>query len=280
MKVSVIIPVYNNAARLRQLLAALGKQVVARVEVEIIVVDNGSSDACREVCDGPGVTYLNIDRPKNPYVCRNAGLRAATGSILALLDSTCIPLAHDYLERVCTKTETADLVVGNIQFELSDKPSVAQIADSILFIANGEGDSTRTDYPAGTLTFPRATLAKVGEFREDMRSGADGEWTRRVAGAGLSIRYDPEAVVMYPPKKLRALLRKAIRIGRGHHTLLVETGEFRPFQEILRMRPPSPKYLNQIIGDRGRPEFAQKRLQLTFVIWLYRIWLGVGRTFG
>jgi glycosyltransferase AglE len=280
--ISVIIPNYNHGERLQKVLEALFAQDYPAEQVEIIVVDNGSTDNSKDIAKMDRVTFIEVDEPKNPYVCRNIAMIKASGNFIALLDATCVPASPSYLsilhEAIVNKN--AGLAIGNIQFDLTDKPSLSEITDSLVFIPNKEGEGERGDYPGGALFFPRATLERIGHFREDMRSGADGEWTRRVFSAGLQIAYVDQAVVLYKPKSWHQLLRKAVRIGKGHHRLLKENGAFNLVGEMLRIRPPSPKYLNKVIDERGKPEFKKKFIQLTFSIWLYRLALGFGRIRG
>ena len=51
---SFVVPVSNDAARLRLSLQAILKAVVASGEVEVIVADNGSTDDSKEMAEGAG----------------------------------------------------------------------------------------------------------------------------------------------------------------------------------------------------------------------------------
>lgn len=84
--VSVIVPTYNRAHCVGRAIRSALEQTYAHVEV--IVVDDGSTDGTADVVAGcgPRVTYV---RQANGGVAaaRNAGLRAATGEFVAFLDS-------------------------------------------------------------------------------------------------------------------------------------------------------------------------------------------------
>jgi glycosyltransferase involved in cell wall biosynthesis len=84
IKISAIIPTYNNAATLGRTLESIVGQ--RRKPDQIIVVDDGSTDDTAEVVKAfPEVEYL---RQANAGVsaARNAGLQAATGDWMALCD--------------------------------------------------------------------------------------------------------------------------------------------------------------------------------------------------
>jgi len=84
--VSVIVPTYNRAARLRTCL----QSVIDSGEscAEVIVVDDGSEDDTRELVKGFGsaVRYV-YQSNRGPSAARNAGVRLARGRYIAFLDS-------------------------------------------------------------------------------------------------------------------------------------------------------------------------------------------------
>ncbi len=92
---SVIIPVYNTEAYLPRCVSSVLEQTFG--DLEIILVDDGSPDGCPVLCDAyadqdPRVKVIH---KKNGGLsdARNAGIRAAAGEYILLLDS------DDYLER-------------------------------------------------------------------------------------------------------------------------------------------------------------------------------------
>jgi glycosyltransferase involved in cell wall biosynthesis len=95
-RISVIIPSLNDADLLSNCLAALTAQ--RRPADEIIVVDNGSTDATAQVARDAGATVVH-EAVRGTLSATAAGFDAATGSILARLDADSVP-APDWLERV------------------------------------------------------------------------------------------------------------------------------------------------------------------------------------
>lgn len=83
--VSVVIPAYNAAATLRQSLAEVRAQ--QHRPLEIIVVDDGSTDATAEVARNGGATTVIRQDNAGPSAARNAGIRAARGDYIAFLDA-------------------------------------------------------------------------------------------------------------------------------------------------------------------------------------------------
>ena len=96
--VSVIIPVLNDAPRLRTCLDALESQTFD-LPFEVLVVNNGSSDDPASVLRAFPAARLLHEQQRSSYAARNTGVRQARGEVLAFTDSDCIP-AEDWLERV------------------------------------------------------------------------------------------------------------------------------------------------------------------------------------
>jgi glycosyltransferase involved in cell wall biosynthesis len=84
-KVSVIVPVHNGAATVGRALESIFAQTFS--DCEIIVVDDGSTDASASVLAGYGDRILVVRlRNGGASVARNAGVRASSGEYLAFLD--------------------------------------------------------------------------------------------------------------------------------------------------------------------------------------------------
>src|SRR4051812_46462078 len=84
--ISVVIPVRNDARRLRDCLESLSVNDYPRERVEVIVVDNGSTDNSAAIARTLGCTVLtNLQGPVSAL--RNFGAAVARGAILAYIDA-------------------------------------------------------------------------------------------------------------------------------------------------------------------------------------------------
>jgi len=89
--VSVIVPVHNGEGTIRTCLAALLAQDWPREALELIVVDNRSTDATRAVVAEYPVRLLEEARVQSSYAARNRGVAGSHGDLLAFTDADCVP---------------------------------------------------------------------------------------------------------------------------------------------------------------------------------------------
>lgn len=96
IKLSIIVPIYGVEQYLRKCVDSLLTQDIPSSEYEIILVDDGSPDACPQICDSYAAAHKNIrviHRENGGLsAARNTGIRAARGTYLMFVDS------DDYIE--------------------------------------------------------------------------------------------------------------------------------------------------------------------------------------
>lgn len=112
-KVSVIIPVYNTCNYVQEALESICRQTLT--DLEIIVIDDGSTDGSREVIDKIAATDSRIQvygqTNQGLSVTRNEGLKYAVGEYIYFMDSDDL-LEPDALELCYNKciAEALDFV--------------------------------------------------------------------------------------------------------------------------------------------------------------------------
>jgi glycosyltransferase involved in cell wall biosynthesis len=178
MKISVIIPAFNEAKLLTRTLGNLNGALVAFERLgwstEVIVCDNNSTDGTAAVARGAGATV--VFEPVNQIArARNRGAAAASGDWLVFLDAdSCASegLLADVAAAICA----GGCVAGGTLVRM-DAPTLA--ARGAGWIWNGITRITR--WMAGAFIFCEAAAFRaVGGFSEEYYAGEELDLSRRL----------------------------------------------------------------------------------------------------
>jgi len=190
--ISCIVPVFNGERYLAEALESILKQSYR--PIEIIVVDDGSTDASAAVVGryGGAVRYM-LQPNKGPAAARNAGLSIAKGEFVAFLDQD--DLWHsEKLERQIgwfgTYPELGSCV-SYVQTFL-----VPEMDESAAPCVDHRLTHAVAGYLSGTLLARRSAFATVGFFDTSLQYGDAMDWFARAAERGLIIKLIPD-VLMY-----------------------------------------------------------------------------------
>lgn len=141
--ISVIVPVYKTEKYIENSINSLLSQTFSNYEV--ILVDDGSPDACPEICDNYAKKYANfrVVHKKNAGLgcARNTGLELATGHYIYYLDSddTIQEDTFDYFSRVLKKYPDLDMIFSRYQTVTEeDLFKRASIDEGVEIIENNE----------------------------------------------------------------------------------------------------------------------------------------------
>jgi len=97
MKVSVIVPAYNEAERIGAVLQAL---IAAERVDEIIVVDDGSTDGTAEVAKSFGVKVLSLPQNMGKAAALDHGVKLARNDVFLFLDADLVGLRPEHVDRL------------------------------------------------------------------------------------------------------------------------------------------------------------------------------------
>ena len=186
MKVSVIIPVWNGSAYVGEAIRSVLEQTAP--PHEILVVDDGSTDATAEIVRSvPTVTLI---RQENAGVgpARNTGIRLSSGDLLAFLDHDDLWLPEKLALQIRRFDEepSVDAVVGRIQNFIS--PDIAAEEQARIDCPA----EPIAGYSASSLLVQRRAFLRVGEWTSSEREGV--EWFVFAREAGLRFGEIPQTI--------------------------------------------------------------------------------------
>jgi GT2 family glycosyltransferase len=259
--VSVIVPVRDDAARLRQCLAALADQSYPSERCQVIVVDNASSDHPeRVVTEFPKVSLVH-QPDRGSYAARNRGLETAHGAVVAFTDADCVP-ARGWLSAGTARlaeSESTALVAGRIEvFARDRRRPIAVERYETLFAFPQRTWVEQVGFGATANLFAeREVFHTVGGFDPERVSGGDLEWCRRAGQAGYLLVYADEACVAHPARhSWRQLAARAQRVTRGAESVartdaaLFDQG---PTRRIAKHLVPPMRTLSRLLADERVP---------------------------
>lgn len=217
--VTVIVPVKDGLELLRGCVEALVAQDYPRDLLQILVVDNGSRSSPASVLPQDDRVLLLLEPTAGSYRARNTALTRARGELLAFTDADCRP-APDWVRRAVDHLVAhpdVDMIGGRIDIayrngrpvngpewfeELDGFPQQDYVSRGFAVTAN--------------LITRRTVMDEVGPFDEDLLSGGDAEWGRRVRSKGGRQDYVDAVVVTHPARDTwQELARKSRRTTEG-----------------------------------------------------------------
>ncbi len=187
--VSVVIAAYQEEAFIAQALQSVLDQ--SYQPIEVIVVDDGSTDRTAEIAAAHHVTVLR--RPHNgPAAARNTGLATATGQYWTIFDADDL-MPPDRIKHQIAHLQTHpehDLVLGLTEaFTTPGQPTPPHY--------NPNWNNGPFHGHPGTTFARRCVLERVGGFDEALQLGEDVDWQARARDAGVRIGQIDELALRY-----------------------------------------------------------------------------------
>jgi glycosyltransferase involved in cell wall biosynthesis len=216
--VSVVIPAFNAARYIRQAVDSVLNQSLQ--DLELIVVDDGSTDDTRDVLSRVSDPRLRVlgDTNHGPAYARNQGCRAALATrYVAFLDADDWWDVDKLLEQTRFLEANPELVAAGCFMRyvsssgkvLGETGQVLKAAD-LSRVAAGE----LFPFPMSSLVVRRAALARSGQFDESFRypGSEDLDFVSRLAQAG-QMQCLPQVLGNYRVHPGSAMARERVRIN-------------------------------------------------------------------
>ena len=227
MDISVIVPTFNRKELVRLSLETLFAQTVAPSRLEIIVVDDGSTDgtaaslrALKPACRFRVIAQEN----RGPAAARNSGYRAAEADLVLFLDDDMLCDSGLVAAHIAAHKELAPSVTFGALFLSPDSPPslAAECFQREIGAFHVERKQTHevdwqiTDCVFSNASLPRALLDDLGGFDESFRMREDLDLGFRLFRAGVRPVYLSSAITHQQYQKTTAdLIRDAEVFAAG-----------------------------------------------------------------
>jgi len=227
--ISIVIPVYNSEFTIRKCLDSIMRLRYPREKLEVILVDDGSTDKTLDVVEEYPVRLIQKEHGGYPSAM-NAGIKVAKGEIIAIVDSDI------YVNEYCLKKiveEFEGSKVGIVSGYVATAPTLSFWAKVAGFAAEDCYDtigSKYLDFLTSTCTaYRRQLFAEVGLFDEELWRGSDLDLAHRAFKAGWKIILQRNALCYHDwDRSLKSYFRKQalqivyqVRLARRYPELVL-----------------------------------------------------------
>jgi glycosyltransferase involved in cell wall biosynthesis len=218
MRVSFVIPALNEERHLPACLrsvAALDRP--PGVEVEVIVVDNKSTDRTPELARAAGAEVLTVD-PGRVSRARNAGTQASAGDLLGFIDADC-ELSPDWLTRCVGHLANPKVLAVGTRMA-PPAPGAPWVETTWFALAHGQpaSDVERVEWLASfNLLVRREAFEAVGGFDEALITCEDSDLGYKLSARGALVRDHVARTAHHGESKtLRQFFRREAWRARGN----------------------------------------------------------------
>jgi cellulose synthase/poly-beta-1,6-N-acetylglucosamine synthase-like glycosyltransferase len=220
VRVTVVIPAYNATKTIHDGLDSFARQSFPSHEVELIIVDDESTDGTPEYIERyvrnwsraqPKVRVLRQVH-RGPAAARNLGAEAAQGEVLLFTDADCVPHV-DWIKEMVAPFQSPTVAAVKGAYKTKQRSLVARFAQAEFDaryrqLAAAEYVDVVFSYSAG---FRREVFRSIGGFDTSfpVADNEDTDLSYRVATAGYKIKFNPAAIIYHQhPSTLTQYLRK------------------------------------------------------------------------
>lgn len=181
--VSIIVPVYNGERHIGHCIESLLSLNYPSATIEILIVDNNSKDATREIIRKYPVLSLVEDRIQGSYAARNTGIRRAKGEIIAFTDADCIA-DRDWIRNAVGhfRDEDVGCVAGRIE-GYSPSNEIEEFLIQKGYLCQDTSTLKHWFLPyaqTANAVYRREVLDRIGVFEENWVSAGDSDLTWRM----------------------------------------------------------------------------------------------------
>jgi glycosyltransferase involved in cell wall biosynthesis len=205
LRISLVVATYNRAGPLTRVLRDVERQTLARDAFEVLVCDDGSTDATHDVLQAHvqrapfRLVPLHQDN-RGPAQARHNAILRASGERIAIVDDD-MELPDTFLEEHLRAAESDPgriVVVGKITAAPRGKPLYEAVRDEHMLrghphLESGDRQVTALGFPAGNMSMPRELYLRAGGFDPSMPLDEDRDLGVRLERAGGTLVFGKDA---------------------------------------------------------------------------------------
>jgi glycosyltransferase involved in cell wall biosynthesis len=202
--VSVVVPAHNEAAGISARIRAILAQAVSGIELQVIVVDDSSTDQTVPLARAAGAEVIRLPDSVaggNPAAARNLGARVSRGDPIIFLDADCTP-APGWLEAFLAAHSRGEIVVGG-SLDLPDGLSASARCDYYCgwyLVHSRRPAGYVPHHPPPNLSVRRDAFFSTSgytEARPFSYTNEERRWQAELRRRGTRVYFEPRARVFH-----------------------------------------------------------------------------------
>jgi cellulose synthase/poly-beta-1,6-N-acetylglucosamine synthase-like glycosyltransferase len=228
--ISIVVPVKNCVQTIGKLLESFMKIDYKKEKIELLLIDDKSSDGTREIIKKYPVKLIDQEG-ESLNAARNSGINNSTGDIIAFTDSDCI-IPSDWVKNILDNFNDPNVsfVAGNVE-RYDQKKFLSIYSDETFFKIKPRFDYKKEikkliplNFPTGcNMAIRKSALEKITLFDERIKYGFDDiELIEQISNNNLRMVMDPKVRVWHQHRKnLIKIIKQHFKYGRGGALLLI-----------------------------------------------------------
>lgn len=263
--ISVVIPAYNAEQTLARCLDGLLAQTAPRGSYEIIVVDDGSTDATREIAQASASVRVLTQANRGAGAARNLGAQNARGEIVLFIDADSIPDSR-WIEAMAAPFADPTVAGASGEKKTHQKTQWARFVQMEYDYRYDRIATQRTiDFvDSSTAAYRREVLIANGGFDETLQEAEDTDLSFRLAERGYRMVLIRDAVVYHRhPESLAEFLRRKYQYAVWRVVVYAR----HPRKAASDTRTPQTQKLQAVLA------FALMPAALGVVVWSELAWV-------
>ena len=247
--ISIVIPSYNRVAELERCLRALFVLRYPHARLEIIVVDDASTDSTstmlaklmqEAVSHELSLRCIRHAFQQGAAISRNTGAETAKHDIIAYIDSDCVASPEWLHELVPLLQDTRIAAVGGMIRGYDRHTLLGRYEDSCSSLYMGAWsqqvrlNSPLPYLPTANLLVRRSIWQEIGGFAP-LPQGEDVDFCRRILLSGANMRYEPRGLVYHD---YRTTLTSFLKIRATYASAEAPLLQRHPTERRILLLPP------------------------------------------
>ena len=224
--VSVIVPVRNRPQNIKECLTSLTQLNYPKEKLEIIVVDDASTDNTPDDASQFPVQLISLKNNRQAPFCRNLAARSSKNDFIAFIDSDCLADPLWLLELIPTFKDASLGAIGGMVDSFYEDKGLERYekVKSSLYKGAWPKRSGREDpffyVPSCNLLVRRDVFLRLKGFEETLFVGEDVDFCWRLQKKGFHLEYRPVGKVYHKHRnKLMSFCRRRFEYGTSEPLL-------------------------------------------------------------